>query len=95
MRTQPVHSPYTANGPLTAFDAYARAMNMDTVKLEEQIAHLTRTVEDLSDVVARQEQVIARMERRIQLLLTREAERERDGEIGASEAPADQRPPHW
>ena len=27
----------------------------DITHLEEQIAHLTRTVEDLSDIVARQE----------------------------------------
>jgi len=62
-------------------------------EIEEQIAHLTRTVEDLSDVVARQEREIERLARRVGLLLEREAEREADG---AGTIPlADQRPPHW
>jgi SlyX protein len=65
---------------------------MDSTALEEKIAHLTRTVEDLSDVVARQEKAIDRMERRLALLITREAEREAD----AGTIPlADQRPPHY
>ncbi len=62
-------------------------------EIEEQIAHLTRTVEDLSDVIARQEREIERLARRVGLLLEREAEREADG---AGTIPlADQRPPHW
>ncbi|WP_376871329.1 SlyX family protein [Albirhodobacter sp. R86504] len=62
-------------------------------EIEEQIAHLTRTVDDLSDVIARQEREIARLARRVGLLLEREAEREADG---AGTIPlADQRPPHW
>jgi SlyX protein len=62
-------------------------------EIEEQIAHLTRTVEDLSDVVARQEREIERLARRVGLLLEREAEREAEG---AGTIPlADQRPPHW
>jgi SlyX protein len=67
---------------------------MDRIeKTEEQIAHLTRMVEDLSDVVARQEQTLARLERRIGLLMEREAERE--AEVGAAVPLADQLPPHW
>ena len=67
---------------------------MDRIeKTEEQIAHLTRMVEDLSDVVARQEQTLARLERRIGLLMEREAERE--AEAGAAVPLADQLPPHW
>ncbi|MFP1643515.1 SlyX family protein [Pontitalea aquivivens] len=62
-------------------------------RAEEQIAHLTRTVEDLSDVVARQEVEITRLTRRLGLLLEREAERELDG--GGTIPLADQRPPHW
>lgn len=66
---------------------------MDAVQaLEERVAHLTRAVEDLSDVVARQAGGIDRLERRVALLMAREAEREADGP-----APPDpnQRPPHW
>ncbi|MCR9115111.1 MAG: SlyX family protein [Rhodobacteraceae bacterium] len=61
--------------------------------LEEKIAHLTRTVEDLSEVVARQETEIAMLNRRVQLLMEREAEREAsvDGQMVLT----DQRPPHW
>lgn len=61
--------------------------------LEEQIAHLTRTVDDLSEVVTRQEREIALLTRRVQLLLEREAEREQDQ--GGSIALGDQPPPHW
>jgi SlyX protein len=67
--------------------------NRMSQEIEEQIAHLTRTVDDLSDVIARQEREIARLARRVGLLLEREAEREADG---AGTIPlADQRPPHW
>jgi len=61
--------------------------------LEEQIAHLTRTVEDLSDVVARQETELAVATRRLAMLMEREAGREMDA--GGSIPLADQRPPHW
>ncbi len=61
--------------------------------LEEGIAHLTRVVEDLSDVVARQEREIARLQARIGMLMEREAEREVAD--GSSIPLADQRPPHW
>jgi SlyX protein len=61
--------------------------------LEEQIAHLTRAVEDLSEVVARQDATIQRLNRRVGVLVEREAERE--AEAGSSVPIADQRPPHW
>ena len=61
--------------------------------LEEGIAHLTRMVEELSDVVARQEHEILRLKSRVGMLLEREAERE---VTGSSSIPlADQKPPHW
>ncbi|MFC7705367.1 SlyX family protein [Plastorhodobacter daqingensis] len=60
---------------------------------EEQIAHLTRMIEDLSDVVAAQSQELERLNRRVTLLLEREAEREMD--TGGTVPLADQRPPHW
>lgn len=61
--------------------------------LEEGLAHLTRMVEDLSDVVARQEREITRLQARIGMLMEREAEREVAD--GSSIPLADQRPPHW
>lgn len=66
---------------------------MDKLQLlEERVAHLTRMVEDLSDVVARQDAEIRKMARRVGLLMEREADREAaDGAIPL----ADQRPPHW
>ncbi|WP_299286244.1 SlyX family protein [uncultured Tateyamaria sp.] len=62
-------------------------------RLEEQIAHLTRTVEDLSDVVARQETELAILTRRAQMLMAREAEREAQG--GGGVVVGDERPPHY
>ncbi|SLN53700.1 hypothetical protein AQS8620_02355 [Aquimixticola soesokkakensis] len=61
--------------------------------LEEQVAHLTRTVEDLSDVIARQERSLDAATRRLALLLERAASAELD--MGGSVPLADQRPPHW
>lgn len=61
--------------------------------LEEKIAHLTRTVDDLSDIVARQEGEISRLTYRVQMLMEREATREMDGSSGVPLA--DQRPPHY
>jgi len=59
--------------------------------IEEKIAHLIRTVDDLSDVVARQETVISMLNRRVQLLMEREAERESlAGQVSFGE-----RPPHY
>ena len=60
--------------------------------LEEGIAHLTRMVEDLSDVVTAQGREITRLQARIGMLMEREAEREAEG---GTIALADQRPPHW
>ncbi|AZV79448.1 SlyX family protein [Parasedimentitalea marina] len=61
--------------------------------LEEQIAHLTRTVEDLSDVVARQQAEIATLTRRVQMLMQREATRDQD--TGGSATFGNERPPHY
>lgn len=65
----------------------------DTTHLEEKIAHLTRTVEELSDIVARQETELALVTRRLAMLMEREASRELDA--GGTVPLADQRPPHW
>jgi SlyX protein len=61
--------------------------------LEEKIAHLTRTVDELSDVVAAQQTEIDILTRRVQMLMRREAERESDG--GGGVVLGDERPPHY
>lgn len=61
--------------------------------LEEQLAHLSRSVDDLSEVVARQAREIDLLNRRLGLLMEREAERE--VAEGGTIPLADQRPPHW
>ena len=62
-------------------------------QLEETVAHLTRAVEDLSDVVARQDREIAVLTARVESLMRAEAERITDA--GGTIPLADQRPPHW
>ncbi len=61
--------------------------------LEEKIAHLMRTVDDLSDVVARQAGEIDVLTRRVAMLMRREAEREAEGSGGM--VYGDERPPHY
>lgn len=65
----------------------------DVTHLEEQIAHLTRTVDELSDIVAAQQTELDRVTRRLAMLMEREAGRELDA--GGTVPLADQRPPHW
>ena len=62
-------------------------------ELEIAAAHLIRTVEDLSDIVARQQSEIDVLTQRVHLLMQREEERDRD--VGGSEIVGDRRPPHW
>ncbi|WP_300036117.1 SlyX family protein [uncultured Roseobacter sp.] len=64
-----------------------------TRKLEEQIAHLTRTVDELSDIVARQENEIATLTRRVHMLMQREGER--DSQATGGIVVGDERPPHY
>jgi SlyX protein len=61
--------------------------------LEEKIAHLTRALDDLSDVVARQEREIATLTRRVEMLMRREGEREAEGTGGV--VLGNERPPHY
>jgi SlyX protein len=61
--------------------------------LEEKLAHLEKTVDELSDIIARQETEIARITKRLQMVMEREAEREVSD--GNSIPLADQKPPHW
>lgn len=61
--------------------------------LEEKIAHLMRAVDDLSEVVARQDRDIAALDNRVRLLLAREADRQDDESGGITLG--DARPPHY
>ena len=65
----------------------------DLGMIEERIAHLQRVTEELSEVVARQDAEIARLTRRVELIMAREAERE--FAAGSGVPLADQKPPHW
>ena len=62
-------------------------------ELEEKLAHLIRTVDELSDVVARQESEIATLTRRVHMLMQREGERDAQGSGGV--VLGDERPPHY
>ncbi|OCX66635.1 SlyX protein [Thioclava sp. SK-1] len=62
-------------------------------ELEEQLAYLTRAYDDLSEVAARQDLDLAKLSRRVQMLMEREAERE--FAAGGSVPLADQKPPHY
>ncbi|MEX0316982.1 MULTISPECIES: SlyX family protein [unclassified Ruegeria] len=61
--------------------------------LEEQIAHLTKTVDELSAETARQQDEIDRLTRKVEMLMQREAAREQEGTGGV--VLGDERPPHY
>jgi len=61
--------------------------------LEETAAHLAKTVDELSDIIARQDGEIALLTRKVQLLMEREAQRE--ASEGAAVVMGDERPPHY
>ena len=61
--------------------------------LEEQIAHLTRLLDDLNEVVTDQQREIDRLTRQVRMLVEREAEREAQGSGGV--IIGDERPPHY
>ena len=83
-----------ASNPLDLWAAPAPSGPMTEItEHEERIAHLTRQVDDLSDVVARQAKAIDVLERRVALLMEREAAREYAD--GAAEIVGDERPPHY
>ncbi|WP_322865300.1 SlyX family protein [Aquicoccus sp. G2-2] len=63
-------------------------------QLEEKIAYLERVVDDLSTIVARQEGEIARLTRRMGMLMRREAEREADAGSHLFTG-QDRPPPHY
>ncbi|OIP87258.1 MAG: SlyX protein [Rhodobacterales bacterium CG2_30_65_12] len=66
-------------------------MGMETriTALEESVAHLVKVVDDLSEVIARQDREIDRLARRLQMIM------EREQDSAGSIPLADQKPPHW
>jgi len=60
-------------------------------EIEERLAHLMRAVDDLSEVVARQDREIADLRGQVAWLLRRESDRAGEGSVvlGA------ERPPHY
>ncbi|WP_136442897.1 SlyX family protein [Pacificoceanicola onchidii] len=68
-------------------------MSDTTQALEERIAYLERTVEDLSDVIARQDSAMEQLVRQVAMLMQREATREADA--GGGTYFADETPPHY
>ena len=62
-------------------------------QIEEKLAHLIRSVDDLSDVVARQQGEIDTLTRRVAMLMQREGERAAEGSGGV--VLGDERPPHY
>ena len=61
--------------------------------LEEKIAHLQQVVDDLSDVIARQDRELSKLRSQVDRLILREAEREADTPGGV--VLGDERPPHY
>ena len=60
--------------------------------IEEKLAHLIRAVDDLSEVIARQDREIDWLRARVQMLLEREAARQEEdgGSVVLGDAP-----PHY
>lgn len=61
--------------------------------LEEKLAHMQKTVDDLSEVVARQDTELRRLTALVDRLVLREAEREADAPGGV--VLGNERPPHY
>ena len=59
----------------------------DITHLEEQIAHLTRTVEDLSDVMAKQDSELRRLTSLVEHLAQRARARDTDGGAAGRSTP--------
>ncbi|MDT0681891.1 SlyX family protein [Roseicyclus sp. F158] len=66
---------------------------MNETRIEEELAHLRRVTDDLSEVVARQETQISRLEARVAYLTRRAADDEAAQSGGA--VFTDETPPHY
>lgn len=65
---------------------------MDRIEaLEAHVAHLTKNVDDLSDVVADQAETITRLGKQVAFLMDRARASESDGGVILG----DERPPHY
>ncbi len=62
-------------------------------ELEIQLSHVTRTVDELSTIVADQANRLEQAEKRIKMLMQRAAEAEAQAMSGI--AVGDKPPPHW
>ncbi|MBL3701696.1 SlyX protein [Sulfitobacter sp. BDSS02] len=62
-------------------------------KIEEHLAHLDRTVEELNAIVTAQQKDIDRLTRHVRMLMEREAQREAESSGGV--VLGDERPPHY
>ncbi len=62
-------------------------------EIEEKLAHLTRAVDDLSDVVASQQDTIDQLQKRVQMLMQRAAQQETDQ--GSYIYTGPEKPPHY
>ena len=96
--------PFTAHKPrgqqarmnCAISDAMIARNTMDDTRLqalEEMAAELLKTTDELSDVIARQEREIAVLTHRVQMLMSREGERDAQG--GGGIVIGDERPPHY
>lgn len=65
----------------------------DIDRMQERLAHLEHSLDELSDTVARQDREIETLQRRLSLLMSREAEREAEATGGT--ILGDERPPHY
>lgn len=63
-------------------------------RLEETLAYQANTIEELNEVVTKQQTEIDRLTRQVTMLMKRAAEQEAD-ETSSSMPLADQLPPHW
>ncbi len=62
-------------------------------RIEERLAEALKTIDEMSDEMARQGKSITRLEARVAMLMEREARREADG--GGGIVIGDERPPHY
>lgn len=68
-------------------------MDRSLQALEEKLAHLMRSVDEMSDVVSGQAREIELLNRRVAMLMQREAQREAEGTGGV--VFGDETPPHY
>ncbi|MBT0959387.1 SlyX family protein [Alphaproteobacteria bacterium KMM 3653] len=66
---------------------------MNATEIEEKIAHLTRSIDELSDELIRQNKEIETLTRQVTRLVQRAANSENEGTGGV--ILGDERPPHY